>query len=218
MRNRWTKESILTEARKYTTRQAFNKGSASAYSIAANSGWLEEACRHMCWNIRYWTVEELFCEARKYKTKGELRTHNLAAYQALHKRGLIGSACAHMPSHAQRHPDAEYILYTYTYAGFAYVGITTSSAFRSENHKTSTQTGIKWLTTKSEMCVFGSDPNVDNHRTGAVMRREVAERFERIAILRMVRRGWKLFNKTHNPQYDHGKREYSFSVPWCHEN
>jgi len=43
----WTKENILSEAKKYTSRTEFNVGSKSAYNAAYRKGWLEEACAHM---------------------------------------------------------------------------------------------------------------------------------------------------------------------------
>jgi len=43
----WTKENVLIEAKKFKFRNDFNRKSSSAYSIARNNDWLEEACRHM---------------------------------------------------------------------------------------------------------------------------------------------------------------------------
>lgn len=43
----WTKENVLIEAKKFKFRNDFHKKSSSAYSIARNNDWLEEACQHM---------------------------------------------------------------------------------------------------------------------------------------------------------------------------
>jgi len=43
----WTKENVLVEAKKFKHRNDFHKKSSSAYSIARNNSWLEEACQHM---------------------------------------------------------------------------------------------------------------------------------------------------------------------------
>jgi len=44
---KWTKELIVAEARKFTTRQAWIDGSQGSYRVAKREGWFEEASAHM---------------------------------------------------------------------------------------------------------------------------------------------------------------------------
>lgn len=46
-RNYWTKERIIAEAKKYTTRSAFMNKAGGACSRAQKEGWLDEVCAHM---------------------------------------------------------------------------------------------------------------------------------------------------------------------------
>ena len=42
MANKWTYETCLLEAKKYTTKAEFLKNNASAYKIAYRNGWLKD--------------------------------------------------------------------------------------------------------------------------------------------------------------------------------
>lgn len=44
---KWTKEEVHEEAKKYTTRTKFSKGSNKQYQSASHNGWLDEVCSHM---------------------------------------------------------------------------------------------------------------------------------------------------------------------------
>lgn len=44
---KWTREAVLAEARKYTTRQAWIDGRQFTYRLAKREGWFEEASAHM---------------------------------------------------------------------------------------------------------------------------------------------------------------------------
>ena len=46
-RNYWTKERIIEEAKKYSTRGEFQKGAGGAWGRAQVEGWLDEVCVHM---------------------------------------------------------------------------------------------------------------------------------------------------------------------------
>jgi len=47
LRRRWTKEAVLEEAKKYSTRQAWIDGSQASYRTAMREGWRDEAAAHM---------------------------------------------------------------------------------------------------------------------------------------------------------------------------
>lgn len=46
-KEKWTLEAVVTEAKKYETRGAFQDGSVSAYNKARVRGWLNDVCSHM---------------------------------------------------------------------------------------------------------------------------------------------------------------------------
>lgn len=43
----WTKDRVAEEAKRFETRTAFQRGTASAYRIAHRKGWLDDVCTHM---------------------------------------------------------------------------------------------------------------------------------------------------------------------------
>jgi isopentenyldiphosphate isomerase len=52
-KNYWTKENVLNEALKYTSKKDFHKNSKAAYVAASKNDWLNSVCKHMkiCGNI-----------------------------------------------------------------------------------------------------------------------------------------------------------------------
>lgn len=44
---KWTREAVLAEARKFTTKQEWIDGSQMSYRVAKREGWFEEAAAHM---------------------------------------------------------------------------------------------------------------------------------------------------------------------------
>lgn len=76
---KWTKEVVLEEAGKYSSRYDFQKGYYTAYKYALNNGWLDE----MPWLIptrRNWTMENVFEESRKYNSRREFEDGCASAY------------------------------------------------------------------------------------------------------------------------------------------
>ena len=96
---RWTKEKIITDAAKYSSKSAWQKSSPSAYNIAIYHGWLTEATAHMsrpAVHNKKWTKDTVLDEAKKYKTKAEWIKKNHASYNAAKKYGVFNLAVSHM--------------------------------------------------------------------------------------------------------------------------
>ena len=80
---KWNYETCYQEAKKYSTRTEFNKGSSGAYKIACKNKWLndyswfEEVRKPM----GYWTYETCYEEAKKYMSKYEFQMKNKGAYK-----------------------------------------------------------------------------------------------------------------------------------------
>ena len=86
------KENIMREARKYNTKEDFQKGNLTAFLAAHRYGYIDD----MIWMIKkkqhkwgYWTYKHIEEEAIKYNTKTEFFNGNQTAYRAALKMGII---------------------------------------------------------------------------------------------------------------------------------
>ena len=76
------KQNVFEEAKKYKTRNKFNRLCNGAYRVALRNGWLDE----MDWFEEvhkpngYWTKERVFEEAKKYNTKQDFKNGNSSAH------------------------------------------------------------------------------------------------------------------------------------------
>lgn len=86
----WTKEKIIEEAKKYSTRSEFANGNRSAYKKAHREGWLNEVCGSMISRSKpkgYWTKEKIFEIAKDYTSKTDFFKSEPIAYQIVRSRG-----------------------------------------------------------------------------------------------------------------------------------
>ena len=86
------RENIMSEARKYSTKEEFKKSNLSAFLASYKYGFIEE----MDWLVKqkqhkkgYWTYKNIEKEALKYNTKTEFFKGNQTAYRAALKLGII---------------------------------------------------------------------------------------------------------------------------------
>lgn len=86
------KENMMREARKYSTKEEFQKKNLSAFLAAHRYGYIDD----MDWLVRqkqhkkgYWTYKHIEEEAIKYDTKSEFFKGNQTAYRAALKLGII---------------------------------------------------------------------------------------------------------------------------------
>ena len=86
------KENMMNEARKYSTKEEFQKGNLTAFLAAHRYGFIDE----MDWLVKqkqhkkgYWTYDKIEKEAIKYNTKTEFFENNQTAYRAALKLGVI---------------------------------------------------------------------------------------------------------------------------------
>ena len=86
------KENMMEEAKKYSTKEEFQKKNLSAFLAAYRYGYIDE----MYWLVKqkqhkkgYWTYKHIEEEAVKYNTKTEFYQNNQTAYRAALKLGII---------------------------------------------------------------------------------------------------------------------------------
>lgn len=84
--------NMMAEAKKYSTKEEFQKKNSYAFIAAHKYGYIDE----MDWMIKqkqhkkgYWTYRRIEEEALKYDTKTEFFNANQTAYRAALKMGII---------------------------------------------------------------------------------------------------------------------------------
>lgn len=98
-RLKWTKESCISEAKKYMTIKEWQMGSAGSYQAAFKKKWLVECSSHMdrlLHKKNHWTLTSCFEDARQYKTKSEWQQAKRSGYSIAAKNGWIEKCTAHM--------------------------------------------------------------------------------------------------------------------------
>jgi len=76
-RTKWTKEKIIQEAKKYTSRGEFKKGNPNAYSASRRLECIDQACAHMDHQHESWTEEKLIAAAKPYTSRSEFKKEKL---------------------------------------------------------------------------------------------------------------------------------------------
>ena len=104
--NKWTKDAVFEESKKYSFFSDFNRKNASAYAVARKKGWLDE----MTWLKRtrvvrgFWqSRENIFNESHKYKTLKEFREACYTAYNLAKENGWLDEMT--WLAKAERKPD-----------------------------------------------------------------------------------------------------------------
>lgn len=95
----WTKERVIQEALRYSTRTAFCKGTPSAYSKARTEGWMDDVCQHMKVLTKpagYWTKERCSETAQQYTTRAEFLKSDASAFRIAQRNGWLDEICGHM--------------------------------------------------------------------------------------------------------------------------
>ena len=95
----WTLELCKIEAKKYQTRNEFQKYSENIYQVSRYHKWLDEICSHMILKRNHngsWTFENIQKEALKYNTRTEFSKKSSTAYSYALKNKWIDKICSHM--------------------------------------------------------------------------------------------------------------------------
>ena len=86
----WTKELVMSEARKYTSAHEFLAGNSKAYGAARRYGWIKECT----WFIKpknapRWNYDTCYAEAKKYTSKTDFRINSITAYCVARDKGWL---------------------------------------------------------------------------------------------------------------------------------
>lgn len=131
----WTKDRVKKEALKFKIRGDFRDGSATAYGIAVNDGYLDEICGHMDIGNRppgYWTKDRCHQEAKKYHTRIEFRKNAPGAYKASFRNSWLEEICKHMDIIGHKYRR---FIYSIQFAdNSVYVGLTYNPRERIAKH------------------------------------------------------------------------------------
>ena len=133
----WTKEKVFEEAKKYQTKNEFQKGCCGAYKVARKNGWFDEMDWFVKPNIsKKWTKEKVFEEARKYQTKNEFQKGCSGAYQAARKNGWFDEMDWFVDGRIKLFMDNIDCVYKYFWkeTNSVYVGRTINKEKRNRNH------------------------------------------------------------------------------------
>jgi len=98
-KKKWTYDSLLTEAKKYSFKKEFQDGSTGAYIKARRLGILDDICIHMPSRKdrkRKWSIETVTIEALKYTSRSEFQKENGSAYRAARQLEILEDVCSHM--------------------------------------------------------------------------------------------------------------------------
>lgn len=98
-RLKWTKETCISEAKKYSTIKEWQIGSAGSYQAAFKKKWLEECSSHMDRQLHkknHWTLAACIKDAQQYKTKSEWQQATRSGYSIAAKNKWIEKCTAHM--------------------------------------------------------------------------------------------------------------------------
>lgn len=104
----WTRENLIADAKKYTTRADWKRNSASAYATTIQMGLLVDCCAHMVRHRKpdgHWTKNRVIENAQLYQTIASWSLSESGAYDAAKKNGWMEEATAHMVrifSHGER--------------------------------------------------------------------------------------------------------------------
>lgn len=185
----WTQAEFLEEAKRFSSRAEFQKGSSGAYQAAKRFGVLEKICVHMgAPRVRrsYWNLETLGSEAARYNTRASFKRGSLYAYRRATQLGVMDRICGHMVTFANhlRGRKQVYIIREKN-SKRAYIGITVDIELRYRQHSQGGCRPVREIL---------SSPHATKILAHGLRPREAAT-LERRFINRFRAKGWDLANQ-----------------------
>lgn len=104
-RRKWTKKTVMEEAKKYTCKKDFAADAPGAYDVARKNGWLEEMnwFEELTLPRNYWNdYDHCYEEAKKYKSRSELLKKSGSCYNSALKNGWLDDYTWFESNHVKR--------------------------------------------------------------------------------------------------------------------
>ena len=96
-KRKWTKEACKKDARRFSTRTEWERGSRGSYQSARKKGWVEECTAHMPKHARIkWNFKACVKDARRFGTRTEWQRGSPGSYTAAWRNGWLEDCAAHM--------------------------------------------------------------------------------------------------------------------------
>ena len=100
MIQKWTKQKVIRNAKKFITISDWTKKSGGAVNSARDNYWIKEATAHMIRpvgkGLRIWTKEKIMQDAKKYKHRVSWGEKSGGAYAAAQRMGVLKLSTKHM--------------------------------------------------------------------------------------------------------------------------
>ena len=96
--NKWTKDAVIEESKKYDNKNDFRKNSSTAYACALKYKLLDE----MTWlkpKLKHWNKDMVINESKKYNSRREFYLSNGTAYDISLKNGWLDEMTWLKPKH-----------------------------------------------------------------------------------------------------------------------
>ena len=94
----WTRQRVAAEARRYTSRTEFFKGSKGAYLKMKREAW-NDVCDHMPKRVpakRYWTKAKVAAVAARFDSRSAFKRAEPSVHSTASREGWLDDVCAHM--------------------------------------------------------------------------------------------------------------------------
>lgn len=218
-RGYWTKKLCKEQAANFHSLAEWICESYRSYQAAYRNGWHREIAEEFGWDSRvlsgYWTRER--CKEQAAKFNGLKRWnlgHNasyLAAVRNKWQRDIADELGWEIG--LQDRENWENVIYIYHYEGCIYIGKTNNPEYRHATHgrKEGSSVVFDFIPEETEPMYVHKYVHYNDSYEVYHMDTDYCERLEARLIRLAAHRGYKVLNKTHNPQWDGTK--YSWEEP-----
>ena len=138
----WTKEHCANEAKKYSTRNHFQRMASGAWNAANKNGWLDEICSHMevRWQKKWDTKAKCAKEAKKHMSRTDFQKNSPGAWKAANKHNWLDEICSHMVTYGNLFKRC---IYAFEFSDMSvYIGLTDNIKRREKQHLKSSNSAV----------------------------------------------------------------------------
>lgn len=184
-------DKLSKEAKKYTSRGEFLKGSKNAYGYALRHGKLDEICKHMKPVYNTWDRKSVLLVSKKYTTRKEFIINEPGAYNYAKNNDMLDEVYAHMVLLGDKYKRFIYHIIFPT-ENSVYVGLTFNLKKRKQAHIIeSSNKWVKELISKGKPVIWVYSKEIYLVDEAVTMERDYIEYFKRngYIVLNIIRGG-----------------------------